>query len=231
MEKFTICSYMSYVAKKVLTIKDIKAGEKPFLYSTGNWGPGYIMIKGLVAHGNIMRMMCQTLSDKILSSGKPDFVVGNVTGGMIPGWELARNMGVQFVYARDMRKKGGHHELITGLSNNNLIKPGTNCLIVEELVNFAGTTCNSAIYMKEKGYVVTDAACILFYDNPEARKSMEDIDIEMTCLFTLRELLEHARKIRTHKEYLIDSYLEFLDNPLKWQKDRGLEPVKSGGTK
>jgi len=223
---------------KAVEIRDVDAGEESFLYASGNWGPGYVSIKNLVGRKEIIRFLCQELSKKIAKKvPQLEFVAGNVTGGVIPGWLLSEYLEplldrtVPFVYIREMRKKGGQKELITGIANNPEIRSGANGLVVEELVNFAQTTCNGAEALREAGYTVTHGACILFYDNPEALKSLQAAGIEMVYLFTLPQLLKIAERHQTHSQKAIDGYRQFLKDPLGWQAKRGLEPVKEGGTK
>ncbi|MBZ9572217.1 hypothetical protein KJA15_02730 [Patescibacteria group bacterium] len=232
---------------KAVEIRDVDAGEEPFLYASGNWGPGYISIKGLVGRKRIMKTLTHQLAlrvaervprvDFILSSIDIDFVAGNVTGGMIPGWLLSEELEkisgktMPFVYIRGLRKKGGQKELITGIANNPEIRPGANGLVIEELVNFAETTRNGVIALRGKGYKATHAATILFYDNPVAIKALEEHEIEMIYLLTLPELLEVAEKHHTGPQKAIDGYREFLADPLGWQVKRGLKPVKEGGTR
>lgn len=218
-------------------VEKLSLENQPFLYASGNWGPGYVMIKGLVARKKIIRSLVQQLARKIIERAPHvDFVAGNVSGGVIPGWLLSEELGVllgktiPFVYIREARKKGGQKELVTGIANNPEIPVGANGLVVEELVNFAQTTCNGADALKDAGYLVTHAATILFYDNPEAIKALKEHGIEIIYLFTLLELLTVAEKHRTHSQEAIDGYREFLADPLGWQKARGLMPIERGGT-
>jgi len=222
-------------------IEKLPLSRQPFLYSSGNWGPGYVTIKNLVGRKKIIKSLCQELAKKVAREvPRLDFVAGNVTGGVIPGWLLSEYLEsllgriVPFVYIRDTRKKGGQKELITGIANNPEIRPGANGangLVVEELVNFAQTTCNGARALREAEYTVTHAACILFYNNPESLKSLQAAGIKMVYLFTLSQLLKVAEKYQTHSRKAIDDYRQFLKDPLGWQAKRGLKPIKEGGTK
>jgi orotate phosphoribosyltransferase len=223
---------------KAVDIRDVDNGEKPFLYASGNWGPGYVSVKNLVGRKAIIKLLAQNLAIKISEKAPNlDFIAGNVTGGVIPAWLLSEYLGailgrtVPFVYIRETRKKGGQKELITGIKDNPEIPSGANGLVVEELVNFAQTTCNGADALREVGYEVTNATCILFYNNPEAIKALQAENIEMVYLITLPQLLEVAEKHKTHSAKAINSYRDFLKDPLGWQAKRGLEPVKEGGTK
>ncbi|MCK5332781.1 hypothetical protein KAJ41_02885 [Candidatus Parcubacteria bacterium] len=219
-------------------IRDVDGGDEPFLYSSGNHGPGYVTIKNLVGRTKIMRQLASGLAVRVAEENPGlNFVAGNVTGGIIPAWLLSEHLttilgrNIPFVYIRDTRKKGGQKELITGISNNPEIKPGDNAINVEELINFAETTCNGSGVLREAGYEVTHAACILSYDNPVAIESLNEAKINMVSLLTLPRLLKVAEENGTHTSQAICSYREFLQDPLGWQERRGLEQVKEGGTK
>lgn len=218
-------------------VEKLPLREQPFLYASGNWGPGYVMIKGLVGRKKIMKSLTQQLAKRIFERApQVSFVAGNVSGGVIPGWLLSEELEVflerrvPFVYIREARKKGGQKELITGIANNVEIPAGANGLVVEELVNFAQTTCNGADALRDAGYSVTHAATILFYNNPEAIKALKEHGIEMVYLFTLPDLLAVAEKYQTHSQKAIDGYREFLADPLGWQAARGLTHIERGGT-
>lgn len=218
-------------------VEKLPRERQPFLYASGNWGPGYVMIKGLVGRKSIMKSLVRLLARQVAEKApQVNFVAGNVSGGVIPGWllseELENLLGrtVPFVYIREARKKGGQKELITGIANNPEIPAGTNGLVVEELVNFAQTTCNGADALRDAGYSVDHAATILFYDNPEAVKALKESGIEMIYLFTLPKLLAVADEYRTHPIEAIDGYREFLADPLGWQAARGLTHIDRGGT-
>ncbi len=217
-------------------VEKLPLENQPFLYASGNWGPGYVMIKSLVGRKKIIKPLTQQLARKIVEQApRVDFVAGNVSGGVIPAWLLSEELEtlldrtVPFVYIREARNKGGQKELVTGIANNPEIPAGANGLVVEEVVNFAQTTCNGADALRDAGYSVTHAATILFYDNPEAIKALKAHGVEMIYLFTLPELLTVAEKYQTHPQEAIDGYREFLKDPLGWQAQRGLEPRKEGG--
>lgn len=216
------------IEAKAITIRDTEK-EAPFVYSSGNQGPGYVMVKGLVGRPATLERLCAMLAEKIRAEKvELDFVEGNATGGMIPGWVLSRKLSgllgrdLPFCYLRESRKRGGHNELITGNEGNESIKDGAKVLVVEELVNFAETTVNASLTFRDAGYKVDNAACILFYNNPIAVKSLEENKVKLISLIVLEELLLAAQEQGLIAEKLVLSYLEFLRNPIKWQIERGL---------
>jgi len=208
-------------------IRDVDGGAKPFVYSSGNRGPGYLQIKGLVGQPETLTFLVAQLAYVVAEKAKFDFINGNATGGMIPGWQL-RNfvselMGkeVPFTYLRESRKEGGRGELITGIENNPLIKRGMSALIVEELVNFAETTCNAAKLFREEDFPVSHAACIFTYGHQSSSQRLKERDIELVALLTLPQFLDIAEANKLLPNTAIKSYREFLANPVVWQLDRG----------
>jgi len=214
-------------------VRDVDGGEPPFIYSTGNRGPGYIMIKGLVGQPGVLKFLTKNLARRVVDEAEFDFIEGNATGGMIPGWQLANDVSeilgreVPYCYLRGSRKEGGHGELITGNDNNPLVKEGDRVLIVEELVNYAGTTGSAAEIYRGAGYPVSHAACILSYDHAQSNERLREKDVELISLITLPRLLDVAESTRKIIPSSIKSYREFLSDTLEWQLSRGL--VVPGG--
>jgi len=226
---------MSEIVKTIiqsgaLTIRDVDNGDEPFVYSSGNRGPGYIMIKGLVGQPTVLKFLAKKLAKKLYQElpNPPDFINGNVTGGMVIGWELRNQLSklykkkLPYCYLRVARKAGGHNELITGNLNNPLIKPGMEVLIVEELVNYGQTTINATRNYREAGYKVKYTTCILSYGNPEAKIGMTKNNIEMIPLITLQEILKIAKDEKLLDDRLVDQYKDFLKDPVGWQLKREL---------
>jgi len=201
--------------------------EKPFVYSSGNRGPGYVMMKGLVGQPKIFKFLISQLALKISKLKHPvDFVNGNVTGGVVPGWILRNklskywNKELPFVYMRDARKQGGHNELIVGNQNNKLINKGMEVLIVEELVNFGSTTLSAVDVFRKSGYRVKYSCAILSYNHDETNVRLKDKNVELIPLINLDELLDIAEKYKLIDIEAIKSYREYLNDAIKWQLDR-----------
>ena len=234
------------VPKKVTNeeVDNLPLNTQPFLYASGNWGPGYLMIKGQVGNKVLLRSLARYLAVEIAEKwpSEVDFVAGHVTGGMIPGFIISEELEVllgrriNFVYIREARKTGGQKELITGIQlhpNSGECTPGKgeNGLDMEELVNFAQTIINGAGCLRDAGYQCKSGACILYYDNPVANKDLAGAGIEMVSLLTLPRVIYVAERHSTHSKDLLVDYRRFLQNPLQWQADHGLTHVEKGGTK
>ncbi len=206
-------------------VESLSLRNRPFLYASGNWGPGYVTVKGQVGRQKLMKMLCRYLAFELAEQwpGGIDFVAGNVTGGMVPGWIVSEELSIllrrtiPFVYIRELRKTGGQKELITGIQNNPEIPAGSNGLDMEELVNFAQTIINGAGCLREAGFNCSKGACILYYDNPVANKDLQAAGVSMVYLLTLSRLISVALHGATHSKELLIEYERFRKDPLQWQ--------------
>lgn len=226
-------------AAGAIEIKDVDGGEAPFPYSTGNRGPGYVMIKGQVGNRRLMKWLTLNLAKKLAEDYGTnfEFVEGNATGGMVPAWELTNMLekvlgleegSIPYTYLRESRKTAGHGELITGTRNNEYIQNGMKVLIFEELVNFAGTTTNAARIYREAGYTATHASTILAYDHQQMRDQIEESGLVLKPLITLPNLLESAMRGGMIRPAAYNGYCAFLDDALLWQVERGfIVPIKN----
>lgn len=217
-----------------IVIRDIEGGEEPFVYSSGNRGPGYVDIKGQCADRALSNALAAAMAAKLVFEDNfiPQAVAGNVTGGLGPGWKIRDALSVllgydlPYVYVRDTRKVGGHREKVTGKW---VLKPGLQALVVEEMTNFCETTCNSARYLRTNhGLVVEHAACYMAYYHSAAIDRLNDTGVELHKLFTLHEALDVGIEAGLLEERLVADYRAFLADPEQWQLDRGYKLPEKG---
>jgi orotate phosphoribosyltransferase len=211
-----------------IEIRDVDGGQKPFLYSTKNHGPGYVDVKGGIGIDEFFEPAVELLAEIIVRDQVPvDVIVGMMSGGALPGYRLKQHLQARlgkrivYIYQRGARKEGGHGELDTGDRNNPFVSDGCHVIIVEELVNFAGTTTNGVLYERTKGRVVDHAATILFYKNPVAIKRLETNNIALHWVITLPEVLDIGLSEGYITQSLFDQYLAFLRDPKSWNESRG----------
>ena len=218
------------IANGGIVIRDVGKGEDPFLYSSGNRGPGYIDIKGQCGNRSLSDALAAATAAKlVLVDGViPSAVAGNVTGGLGPGWKLRDALSIllgydlPYVYVRDTRKVGGHGEKVTGTWALKNMPGGDGVLVVEELVNFAETTCNSAHHLRWEHHLhVHHAACYLSYEHAVAQERLATQEVTLHPLFTLGEALDVGIELGLLQEPLVADFRSFLADPGKWQADRG----------
>lgn len=233
MSEEAICDMM--LGAGSVAIRDVDAGEEAFLYSSGNYGPGYVMVKGLVSLDEVFDPLTEQLALKLDDDGVEfDNVAGNATGGMIPAHQCRRDYQritgkkVGFVYVRGTRKEGGHKELVTGLEHIPPTRPDgspPHWLVVEELVNYAETTTNSLRIFEGMGHVAREGATILHYDHEESNRRLAEAGVRLTYLATLRNLLQVGINNGHLREEAVAKYLEFLKDTKAWQLAHGFTPV------
>lgn len=211
-----------------VVIRDVDNGEEPFLYSSGNYGPGYIDVKGRCAFPTWVETCATVLATKMVNCNAiPHVITGNATGGMIASWALNRKLShligkeLPYFYLRGTRKVGGHRELVTG--EKLILKPGLVATVGEELINYAGTTTEAARYLRDRHrLIVRYGTSFLNYDHAATRVALEAAGVEAIYLFTLSDVLDVGVKEGLLKSGPVEKYREFLANPSGWMNARGL---------
>lgn len=232
MSEEAICVRLLDVS--AVDIRDVDGGEDPFHYSSGNFGPGYVDVKGTVGVQDTFKTMVEQLAVKVIGEEiEFDNIAGNATGGMVPAYQFREDYqsftGIKkgYVYIRGSRKQGGKGELVTGLQHINPTRPdgsAAHFMVMEELVNFAETTTNSLLVLRNLGFVACEAATILHYDHQKANEKLEQNGIRLTALTTLPTLLDVASETGRFPSEAVDSYRDFLADPMDWQAKRGIVP-------
>jgi orotate phosphoribosyltransferase len=238
MSEEEVCAKL--LEASALDIRDVDGGEDPYHYSSGNWGPGYVDVKGTVADQGTFKPLVQQVGRKLIDEGVEfDHIAGNATGGMVPAYEcreayqeMTGRDDIEYVYVRGSRKQGGQGELITGLQHiprRRTDGSPTHFLVMEELVNFAETTKNSLLNLRDLGFVANQGATILSYDHAEANQSLADNEITLTALTTLPTLLQASVELGHFSLDAVDSYRAFQADPAGWQAERDLVPTPVSG--
>ncbi|MFH1428057.1 MAG: hypothetical protein ABIG60_06080 [Patescibacteria group bacterium] len=101
-------------------VDSLPRNQQPFLYASGNWGVGYVSIKSLVAILKTIQTLSDEMGNRLLAKDiRPVFVAGNITGGVIPGWELSLKFErelqkpVHFIHVKGTRRIETGKQLIT----------------------------------------------------------------------------------------------------------------------
>lgn len=235
MSEEALCASLLDVG--AVDIRNVDGGEEPFLYSSGNYGPGYVMVKGTVGNQKVFKPLVEQLALRLVEDEVEfDNIAGNATGGVVPAYQCREDYQrmtgreIEYVYVRGTRKEGGQRELVTGLDHISATRDDgspASWLVVEELVNFAETTTNSLNLLRGLGFVANKAGTILHYDHAESNAKLAENGIDLTNLVTLPHLLDVAVEEKYFDEDAVDSYRQFLKGPAEWQKVRGIEPKQS----
>lgn len=148
--------------------------EGHFVLSSGLHSPVFLQKNLVFMHPARAERLCRALADKVRDAGiDVDVVVSPAVGGIIPGYETARHLGVAAMY---VEREGGQFRLRRGFG----FDPGSRVLMVEDIVTtgLSSRECIEAIRQAE-GEVVA-AACIVDRSGGRA-----DVGVPLLALATL----------------------------------------------
>ena len=148
--------------------------EGHFVLSSGLHSPVFLQKNLVFAQPDRCERLCKALAEKIVARvGKPDVAISPAVGGIIPGYETARHLGVQSFY---VEREGGAFKLRRGFH----VEPGARVVMVEDIVTtgLSSRECIEAI--KAAGGEVIAAACIVDRSGGKA-----DVGVPLIALASL----------------------------------------------
>lgn len=129
--------------------------EGHFVLSSGLHSPVFLQKNLVFAHPERCERLCKALAERVKAEiGEVDIVVSPAMGGVIPGYETARQLGVPALYVERVE---GSFALRRGFR----LETGQRVLMVEDIVTtgLSSRECISAI--REAGGNVVAAACVV----------------------------------------------------------------------
>ena len=216
-------------------IRDVANGEMPYHYSSGNFGPGYVMIKGLVGRQKVFRFLVRQLAMRLKDHHDIDCLAGLVTGGVPPSiylrdyLQMLWGYEIPWVYIRETRKVGGAGEHITGIVDVASGKPNPEIPldsrfgVVEELTNYANSMTNGATTLRNAGYRCNHGYSILDYANTNAVTALNDNKVVLKCLITIPDILNELKNQQIYPDRIIEDYEWSQRDPTGWMAHYGFE--------
>jgi len=150
--------------------------EGHFILSSGRRSSVFLQKALIFKNPQLTETLCKALAEKIKAQGiEPDVIISPAMGGVIPGYETARHMGIDSLF---VERVNGVFTLRRGFS----IKPGSKVLMVEDIVTtgLSSRECIAAI-TKETGAEIIAGACLFDRSNGEA-----DIGVPLISLAARR---------------------------------------------
>jgi len=148
--------------------------EGHFVLSSGLHSPVFLQKNLVFAQPDRCERLCKALAEKIVAQvGKPDLAISPAVGGIIPGYETARHLGVQSFY---VEREGGAFKLRRGFH----IEPGQTVVMVEDIVTTGLSSRECIAAIQEAGGKVIAAACIVDRSGGKA-----DVGVPLIALATL----------------------------------------------
>jgi orotate phosphoribosyltransferase len=148
--------------------------EGHFVLSSGLHSPVFLQKNLVFARPERTERLCKALADKIRAlAPQVDLVISPAVGGIIPGYETARQLGVTSLY---VEREGGQFKLRRGFT----IHPGAKIAMVEDIVTTGLSSRETIEAIQAAGGEVACAACIVDRSGGKA-----DVGVPLIALATL----------------------------------------------
>ena len=130
--------------------------EGHFILSSGLRSATFLQKTLVFRRPDKTEILCKALAEKIRAEGYGDVtqVVSPAVGGIIPGYETARHLGLPAIYTE---RVDGKFELRRNFS----VAPGEKIIVVEDIVSTGLSIRECIDTMKALGANVVAAACII----------------------------------------------------------------------
>lgn len=136
--------------------------EGHFILSSGLRSPVFVQKARVFMYPDRTERLCRALAQKIRTEIRQpiDLVVSPAVGGIIPGYETARHLGLPAVY---VEREEGEFRL-----RRFEMKPGTQVLVVEDIVTTGLSSRETIEAVEEIGGRVVACSCLIDRSGGEA---------------------------------------------------------------
>lgn len=116
-----------------------------FLLSSGNHSEFYLQSARVLEDPRVSEKLAKELAKEIKKSGiKIDLVCSPALGGVLAGYELARALGVRFIFTERVNK-------VMSLRRGFEVKKGEKILICEDIITTGGSALEASRVVEELG--------------------------------------------------------------------------------
>ena len=125
-----------------------------FLLSSGKHSEYYLQSARVLEHPEVAQKLADELAKQIKEAGiEVDTVCSPAIGGLLAGYELARALGVRFIFTERVK---GEMTLRRGFE----VKEGEKILICEDIITTGGSAMEAAREVEKRGAEVVAFAAI-----------------------------------------------------------------------
>jgi orotate phosphoribosyltransferase len=131
--------------------------EGHFLLSSGLHSSRYLQCAKVLSHPDRAALLCRALADKVIAAvgeGGIDIVVAPAMGGVVVGYEMARQLGVPGIFTE---RVDGEFTLRRGFE----LKPGTRVLMSEDIVTTGKSSRECIKAINAAGGKTVAASCLI----------------------------------------------------------------------
>ncbi len=149
--------------------------EGHFILSSGLRSPVFLQKAKVFADAKRTAKLCAALAEKVRAElGEiPDVIVSPAVGGIVPGYEMGRQMELPAIY---VEREDGEFRLRRGFE----LSPGEKVLVVEDIVTTGLTSRECIDSLKETGAKVLAEACLIDRSGGKA-----DVGVPLIALATV----------------------------------------------
>lgn len=192
--------------------------DEPFKLVSGNYSPIYINCRLAISNKTLMQFFvafAQTIREH--RRIQVDVVAGGETAGIPFAAYVAQSLSLPMIYVRKAKKGHGIASLIEGH-----IPKNSNVLLVEDLITDAGSKLHFINAIRATDSLVKNVL-VLFDRAQGGGQILEEQGITLHAVTDMVTALAVARNTRIFPETHLESVREYLNDPLKWHEQRGLE--------
>jgi orotate phosphoribosyltransferase len=129
--------------------------EGHFVLASGRHSPIFLQKNLVFQYADRTERLCRALAERIVAEfGKPDVIVAPAVGAIIPGYEVARALGVPSIY---VEREDGRFQLRRAFK----IAPGAKVVVVEDVITTGGSFREAVEPIEAAGGQVLCCACIV----------------------------------------------------------------------
>lgn len=129
--------------------------EGHFVLASGRHSPIFLQKNLVFQYADRTERLCRALAERIVGEfGKPDVIVAPAVGAIIPGYEVARALGVPSIY---VEREDGRFQLRRAFK----IAPGAKVVVVEDVITTGGSFREAVEPIEAVGGQVLCCACIV----------------------------------------------------------------------
>ncbi|HZP21703.1 MAG TPA: orotate phosphoribosyltransferase [Bauldia sp.] len=145
--------------------------EGHFILSSGLHSPVFLQKARVFMYPDKTERLCRALADKVRAAGLGaiDLIVSPAVGGIVPGYETARQLGIPAVW---VEREAGVFRL-----RRFEMPPGARVLVVEDIVTTGLSSRETIDAVKEMGAAVVAEACLIDRSGGEA-----DVGVPLVAL-------------------------------------------------
>mgnify|MGYP003128463462 FL=1 len=145
--------------------------EGHFILSSGRRSPVFLQKALVFSQPELAARLCKALAELVREKfGKIDVVAGPAVGGIIPGYELARQLGCRAIFAERVE---GELQFRRGFS----IAEGERILIAEDIVTTGLSFRETVVALSKLPGEVVGGSCVIDRSNGKA-----DVGCELVAL-------------------------------------------------